>query len=129
MNHGLPERTLKTLFSIFEKYAALERVVLYGSRAMGNYRAGSDIDLALFTGEGWKREDLLHLMADAYAYMRPNPICPTCGLLSHVASTGQFQRTHRARRTHALATAAMSHQPFGLLPRGNLVISYLSNSI
>ena len=32
---------------VFGKYPEVERVISYGSRAMGNYREGSDIDLTL----------------------------------------------------------------------------------
>ena len=45
---GLTARTLTLLEGVFRQFAELERVVLYGSRAKGNYREGSDIDLALF---------------------------------------------------------------------------------
>ncbi|WP_137896860.1 nucleotidyltransferase domain-containing protein, partial [Ramlibacter sp. 2FC] len=32
---------------VFARHPAIESVVLYGSRAKGNYRPGSDIDLAI----------------------------------------------------------------------------------
>lgn len=35
-------------FSVLTQYPAVERAVLYGSRAKGNYKPGSDIDLTLF---------------------------------------------------------------------------------
>ena len=38
----LPPRTLKTMWAIFARYPQIEKVVVYGSRAMGNYRTGSD---------------------------------------------------------------------------------------
>lgn len=44
---GLPPVTLDKLRSVFARHPAIERVVLYGSRAKGNYRPGSDIDLAI----------------------------------------------------------------------------------
>jgi len=44
---GLAQSDLKKILAVFEKYAAIEEVVLYGSRAKGNYRPGSDIDLTL----------------------------------------------------------------------------------
>ena len=34
--------------AIFQKYEAIEKVVIYGSRAKGNYKEGSDIDVTLF---------------------------------------------------------------------------------
>lgn len=44
---GLSDRTLATVREILGRYPEIERAVLYGSRAMGNYREGSDIDLTL----------------------------------------------------------------------------------
>lgn len=32
---------------IFKKYAEVEKVILYGSRAKGNYKPGSDYDITL----------------------------------------------------------------------------------
>ncbi|MCA1751740.1 MAG: nucleotidyltransferase domain-containing protein [Cryomorphaceae bacterium] len=44
---GLNDHTLKGLRSVFESYPEIEEVVVYGSRAKGNYREGSDIDLCM----------------------------------------------------------------------------------
>jgi predicted nucleotidyltransferase len=49
--YGLPDATLVTLRQILAACPAVEEAILYGSRAMGNYRPGSDIDLTL-TGPG-----------------------------------------------------------------------------
>ncbi|QOR73825.1 nucleotidyltransferase domain-containing protein [Cruoricaptor ignavus] len=48
MKFGLKDTTLEVLYSEFEKIPEIEKVVIYGSRAMGNYREGSDIDITLF---------------------------------------------------------------------------------
>jgi len=48
---GLSERVVEEIYSIFKKYPVVKKVVLYGSRAKGNYREGSDVDLTLF-GKG-----------------------------------------------------------------------------
>lgn len=48
MNHGLSELTVARINGVFECFPAVEKVVLYGSRAKGNYKPGSDIDLTLF---------------------------------------------------------------------------------
>ncbi len=48
MEFGLPERTCTTVRQILASYPQIEKAVLYGSRAKGNYKAGSDIDLTLF---------------------------------------------------------------------------------
>lgn len=44
---GLSSTTLDKLNSIFAQHPAIDSVLIYGSRAKGNYRAGSDIDLAI----------------------------------------------------------------------------------
>ena len=47
MKFGLKEEDIERINSVFEKNTEVESVVIYGSRAIGNYRTGSDIDLAL----------------------------------------------------------------------------------
>ena len=49
--YGLPEETIAMIAAVFTRHPEVERVILYGSRAKGNYRSGSDIDLALQGGE------------------------------------------------------------------------------
>jgi len=44
---GLKEATLNKIIAVFAKYTQIEKILLYGSRAKGNYRNGSDIDLTL----------------------------------------------------------------------------------
>lgn len=46
-HHGLPEHVIHKILGILADYPAIEQVILYGSRAKGNYRSGSDIDLCL----------------------------------------------------------------------------------
>ena len=51
MDNGLPYKTIQALESVFKQFDAINKVVLYGSRALGTHRPGSDIDLALFGSE------------------------------------------------------------------------------
>lgn len=44
---GLSERALKLLRDLFATQPALHRAIVYGSRAKGNFRLGSDIDITL----------------------------------------------------------------------------------
>ena len=48
MKYGLPDQTIEKLSRVFSRYPQIEKVVLYGSRAKGNFRNGSDIDLTIF---------------------------------------------------------------------------------
>lgn len=56
---------LKSIINILSECLKIEKVLLYGSRAKGNYKNGSDIDLTL-VGKDINLEDLikLHLELD-----------------------------------------------------------------
>lgn len=45
--YGLSEKTIDAIKGVFVRYAAVEQAILFGSRAKGNYKPGSDIDLVL----------------------------------------------------------------------------------
>lgn len=45
--YGLEEDTISKINEVFSKYSQIEKVILYGSRAKGNYHNGSDIDITL----------------------------------------------------------------------------------
>jgi predicted nucleotidyltransferase len=47
MSFGLPDSTLHKMSGVFALHPEIEKVVIYGSRAKGNYRPGSDIDITL----------------------------------------------------------------------------------
>jgi len=64
MLYGLSEKTINTLHSIFIKYSGIKQAVLYGSRAKGKFRAGSDIDLTLKTDNSFSRKNLLCIEND-----------------------------------------------------------------
>lgn len=44
---GLKASTIQRINNVFARYPQVEKVVLYGSRAKGSYKNGSDIDLTL----------------------------------------------------------------------------------
>jgi uncharacterized protein len=46
-SHGLSEKTLEYVNRVFERHPEVEKAILFGSRAKGTYKPGSDIDLAL----------------------------------------------------------------------------------
>ncbi|WP_105103532.1 nucleotidyltransferase domain-containing protein [Microbulbifer pacificus] len=48
---GLSSETITRLQQVFERHPEVESALLYGSRAKGNYRKGSDIDLTLIGPE------------------------------------------------------------------------------
>ena len=51
MQYGLKKYIVEDIRNVFNKYLQINEVVIYGSRAKGNYKIGSDIDLTI-KGEG-----------------------------------------------------------------------------
>ena|SRR5260221_10539269 len=46
-SHGLTKETVAQIHEVLAHYPEVEKVVLYGSRAKGNFKPGSDVDLTL----------------------------------------------------------------------------------
>lgn len=47
MKYGLPQSAIEKICGVLSRYPQVEKAILYGSRAKGNYKNGSDIDLTL----------------------------------------------------------------------------------
>ncbi len=47
MRYGLPEEHIKIILDYIARYSEIEEAVLFGSRALGTYKSGSDVDIAL----------------------------------------------------------------------------------
>lgn len=60
---GLTRRDRDLIRSVLARYPAVRRVTLFGSRAMGTFGRGSDIDLAL-EGAGLDARTLTHIAAE-----------------------------------------------------------------
>ena len=50
-NTGLSLQNMKAIQDVFLKFPKVKEVVLYGSRAKGNYHNGSDIDLSIMNSD------------------------------------------------------------------------------
>ncbi len=51
MKYGLSDSTIDKVNAVFASFPEVNKVILYGSRAKGSYKPGSDIDLSM-VGEG-----------------------------------------------------------------------------
>ncbi len=47
MKYGLKEHVVEKINGVFAQYIEVKKATLYGSRAKGNYKNGSDIDLTM----------------------------------------------------------------------------------
>ena len=45
---GLAERDLAYIIAVVGEFPEIQKAVVFGSRAKGNYKKGSDIDIAIF---------------------------------------------------------------------------------
>ena len=57
---GLPEKTYEQIKLLLNSFNEIETVKIFGSRAKGNYKPNSDIDLVLY-GENITEKLLLHI--------------------------------------------------------------------
>ena len=60
VSHGLPAAAVAKIQGVLATFPAIEQATLYGSRALGRYRPGSDIDLTL-AGDGLDGRTLARL--------------------------------------------------------------------
>ena len=44
---GLPDKTIEAINNLFASFKEIDKVKIFGSRARGDFKRGSDIDLAL----------------------------------------------------------------------------------
>lgn len=90
--HGLSRQTVERIQNVLAHFPEVARAVLFGSRAKGTARPGSDIDLALY-GEGldWR---VLGRIEDELDDL----LLPYCfSLLNHDARTDSEVAAHIAR--------------------------------
>jgi predicted nucleotidyltransferase len=63
MKFGLSETVIKELQDVFRHHKNIKKVLIFGSRSKGNYREGSDIDLAVI-GENIDYNQILTIMCE-----------------------------------------------------------------
>lgn len=95
MRFGLPEEAILEIQAILALYPAVDKAILYGSRAMGNFKPGSDIDLTL-VGAELTHNHLLGIMSDLDDLLLPWMIdlsifdtLDHAGLREHIQRVGQ----------------------------------------
>ena len=63
MKFGLSDTVIKELQDIFKRHVNIKKVLIFGSRSKGNYRAGSDIDLAVI-GDNLDYNQILDIVCE-----------------------------------------------------------------
>ena len=67
---GLSYETLKKLGSVLRSHPAVEKIILFGSRAMNRHQSASDIDLAL-KGSQLNFSNMMQLQSAIDEFMLP----------------------------------------------------------
>ena len=93
---GIPQADSQQLLELIRSHPQVQNVVLYGSRALGRQRAGSDIDLCL-EAPSMELGELLELEAELDDLLLPwnidlqlRHLIAHEGLLSHIERAGQL---------------------------------------
>jgi uncharacterized protein len=91
---GLSPLTVEKICGVLASHPEVDKAVLYGSRAKGNYKNGSDIDLTLY-GSGLGHRDLLRIMTELDDLLLPYTIdlsifsdLKHAGLIDHIERVG-----------------------------------------
>lgn len=63
MKYGIDKYVIQSVIEVFKKNEAVDRAILFGSRAMGNYHSGSDIDIAVM-GKNFSFDDYLTILSE-----------------------------------------------------------------
>ena len=73
MSFGLPQKAVEGIRRVLADHPEVDKAMLYGSRAKGNYRKGSDIDLAL-QGKGLDLQKLSRISSELDDLLLPYEI-------------------------------------------------------
>lgn len=91
---GLSEKTTNILKEFFKKFPQIKEVKIYGSRAKGNFKKGSDIDFALYGDIDFRLESKISYEIDElptpYKYdITPYETLNHEGLKDHIDRVGK----------------------------------------
>lgn len=96
MPHGLPKQAIEKICGILAQHPEVHAAILYGSRAKGSHRPGSDIDLTLI-GEKLTLTSLNRIDAEMDNLLLPWIIdlsihshIENAALLEHIERTGKI---------------------------------------
>ncbi len=93
MKFGLPDSTFEKICGVFADYPQVEKAVLYGSRAKGTYKNGSDIDLTLHGGVELTRSVLYRILDDLDDLLLPYTI--DLSIFSDISDTDVIDHIQR----------------------------------
>lgn len=72
--YGLSESTIQKICAVFGRHPQVKKAILYGSRAKGTYKNGSDIDLTLCGGSDLTLDALCRIRDELDDLLLPHEI-------------------------------------------------------
>jgi len=89
---GLKESVVQEICRVFATHPLVDRVIIYGSRAKGNYRNGSDIDLTV-QGEAVSLSEMMKIETELDDLLLPYKI--DLSLLHKISDTSLLEHIKR----------------------------------
>jgi predicted nucleotidyltransferase len=93
---GLSANTILRMHAVLAKHPSVEKVILYGSRAKGNYKPGSDIDIT-FCGEHLTLSTLQQIETALDDLLLPYKI--DASLMLHINNNELLEHIERVGKT------------------------------
>jgi uncharacterized protein len=93
MRYGLKESVIQQISAVLARHPQVDQAILYGSRAKGNYKNGSDIDLALCGGADLTLRVLYRIMDEIDDLLMPYTI--DLSILSHITDADVVEHIER----------------------------------
>ncbi len=107
MEFGLSDTEINKINQVFSSFPEIEKVIVYGSRAKGNFRAGSDIDMTL-TGKDLN----LHLINEVNGKLDDllMPYTFDLSILKQIKNQDVTEHIHRTGKTFYKKEEKKLHQ-------------------
>lgn len=97
LRFGLKEATIQKICGVLSRYPQVEQAILYGSRAKGNYKNGSDIDLTLRGGADLTLNVLYRISDELDDLLLPYTI--DLSIFSHISDPDVIEHIQRVGMT------------------------------
>ena len=95
MNFGLSRNITSQIHGVLDKHSAVEEAWIFGSRAKGNFKPGSDIDLAL-SGKSLTTGEALRIQGEMEDTAIPHKV--DILILSKITNPDLHDHIHRVGR-------------------------------
>ena len=105
---GLKEQVIQEIVDVLKKHPEVESAILYGSRAMGNFRPGSDIDLTL-TGKSLTYQTVARIEDEIDDLLLPYLF--DISILSHINNPNVVDHINRVGIAFYEQVTAPAQQP------------------